>query len=131
MRRPHDDQKPTALPVDDLPLFTPPEKLGKTFDPVLDGARLATCQARVLALMLDGHWQTTHALRAVGGLSGDRRLRALRDPELGGLVVEAERDPNSAAHTGVWRYRISPDTTPGQLQRARAYLAALHPRGAE
>lgn len=84
---------------------SPPTKLGRTFSELLDGLRLANATARVLALMLDGEWHTTEELRAVGGSSGDRRARQLRDPEWGSFTVDAER-----MHGGVWRYRlVNPD----------------------
>lgn len=83
----------------------PPAKLGRTFSEYLDGRRLTSKMSQVLALMLDGEWHTTDELRAVGGSSGDRRARQLRDEEFGGFNVEAER-----VREGLWHYRlVNPD----------------------
>lgn len=95
---------------------------GWTFRPALDAARLENAQARVLRQMLNERWHTIEELRAVGGSSGDRRARQLRDPKLGGFDVEVKRAsevpreelPQAAQYlapketSGVWLYRIRP-----------------------
>ena len=108
------------LSSDTLDLFVdPPEKLGRTYSEYLDGRRLATAQARVLALLLDGRWHTVDELRAVGGSSGDRRARQLRDPKHGGFTIERER-----VDGGLWYYRlVNPD--PATVASVFAKLEAV------
>lgn len=114
-------EPPDAPPP--LSPFVPARKLGETFDPKLDGARLGSNQAKVLALMLDGAWHSTEELRKVGGLSGDRRARSLRDEACGGFAVEVRRDPGDLA-SGRWQYRLHPESTADQYHIAAEYLRA-------
>ena len=88
----------------------PPVFRGHTFVPALDAARLENAQARVLRLMLDEKWHTIEELRSVGGSSGDRRARQLRDEKIGGFQVEVERAGNLTidGSSGLWLYRIRP-----------------------
>lgn len=74
---------------------------GRSYNAALDKTRLLTKTERVLLLLLDRRWHTLDELRAVGGSSGDRRLRDLRHL---GFVVDAERDPSQAEASGAWRY---------------------------
>jgi hypothetical protein len=91
-------------PVDDLPLFSTPGRLGTTFDAARDRLRTMSFTARVLDLMLDLRWHTVEQLRAVGGQQGDRRVRLLRSL---GFTVDCERDPESPPTSGRWRYRLA------------------------
>ena len=87
---------------------------GATFEPV-DFDRLANNQQRVFALMLDGKWKTQDELREVGGSAWDSRVRALRRPVYGSLVIETER-----LDGGAWRYRL--DTTSVTAETRRRIL---------
>lgn len=93
----------TDAPVDELPLWSTPARLGTTFDAARDLLRTKCFTAKVLDLMLDGEWHTVDQVRAVGSQQGDRRLRLLRQL---GFTIESERDPNAAANSGLWRYRL-------------------------
>jgi hypothetical protein len=103
---------------------------GTSFRDDLDGARLRQQQAMVLWLMLDERWHTIFELRSIGGASGDRRARQLRDVEAGGFEVECKRarqihPSERPAHLeddekakGAWLYRIVPGSvTPEKIQR--------------
>jgi hypothetical protein len=48
-------------------------------DPMEDNPRLDAALGRVLDLMRDGRAHTIREIRDVGGSSGDRRVRELRD----------------------------------------------------
>jgi hypothetical protein len=59
-------------------------------DPLVDSPRLDAALQRVLDLMRDGRPHTIKEIRDVGGSSGDRRVRELR--ELGYTInVQAEK----------------------------------------
>lgn len=92
--------------VDDLPLFTGPKTANYSAD--LDALRLKDNLVRVLRLMIDGTWHSMSELRSVGGSSGDRRLRELRQL---GFKIEKERDPHAPRASGVYRYRLPPTFT--------------------
>lgn len=80
---------------------------GVTYDPELDGARLATLLNRVSALMGDGQWRTLAEIVAqVGGTepSVSARLRDLRKPKFGGYTVDRRR--RGAAERGIHEYRL-------------------------
>lgn len=96
-------------------MFSPPERLGETFDPEQDGERLATNTAKVYQLLRGGKACTVEELRRVGGSSGDRRARDLRDPRFGSLPVTVTR-----AHGGFWVYQLV--MTDAQRERADALL---------
>ena len=102
---------------DTLELFTPPARLGETFVELRDGTRLVKATQKVFLYMADGRWYTTEQLRQpfVGGLSGDRRARDLRDSRCGSLTVETRN-----VGRGLWEYRIV--ATPEQLLRAADLL---------
>ena len=103
--------------------------LGLSFDPHLDGVRVTNAQARVILLMLDGLWHSRAALTAVGGVEGVRRVRFLRDPEVGAFVVERRRDPMDPT-SGAYEYRIAPTSTMGQKAEARAWIKKHGQHGA-
>jgi len=103
-------------------LFSPPARMGATFDPDLDALRLGTATARVFALLMDGRWHTGAELREVGGDEGTRRARDLRDPRLGRLALDVERVPG-LERSGLWRYRLG-WATEEQLQQAKSVLVA-------
>lgn len=90
---------------------------GSTYAPDVDRLRLASAQARVLALMADGEWRTLAEI-AVGARTSEAgasaRLRDLRKARYGKQTVERER-----LKCGRWRYRLiwNPET--------RAALIAL------
>lgn len=82
---------------------------GETFDPELDGPRLARQLNRVKTLMLDGHWRTLRQIAyVVGGSEAgiSARLRDLRKPKFGGYLVERRRSRDAAADAGLWEYRV-------------------------
>lgn len=82
---------------------------GETYDPALDGARLATQYARVVQVMADGQWHTLRdiAIAVHGSEAGvSARLRDMRKPARGRFNVERRR----TAKAGVWEYRVSPAT---------------------
>ena len=56
---------------------------------------LEVAREAVLKLMLDGEWHSLDEIRAVGGSSGDRRLRELASVEFGEYVYEKTRVPGS------------------------------------
>lgn len=85
-----------------MDLFTPSEKLGRTFDPSQDTQRLLSATQRVCAVLLDGHPHTTEELRRLGGSSGDRRARQLRSL---GLPIHCVR-----VKGGTFTYQMGPLT---------------------
>lgn len=74
---------------------------GQTFDFGEDYGRLKNNTQRVFATLMDGEWHTASELREVGGERWSARVRQLREPQMGGLIVEAER-----LEGGVWKYRL-------------------------
>ncbi len=90
---------PIAIPFD-----------GETFDAAQDGERLSTQLARVRASMESGDWWTLKDLSIrTGGTEAavSARIRDLRKPKFGGLIVERRRVPGAS---GLWEYRIKPAT---------------------
>lgn len=83
--------------------FGPAQRLGETVLGV-DLPRLVTATVRVGALLADGAWHLLEELRQVGGSSGDRRARDLRDRRFGYLPIDVEPDPTRGR--GHWRYRL-------------------------
>ena len=53
-----------------------------------DPANMERQRLRVLALLMDGRWHTVAEMHAVGGTSGDRRMRELRRD---GHVIQKRR----------------------------------------
>lgn len=96
----------TPADPDTLPLFAnlgPVGRLGETaLD--LDLPRFAMGTTRVADLLADGEWHLIAELREVGGSSGDRRARELRDPRWGSLPIDVE--PHPELGRGQWRYRL-------------------------
>lgn len=76
---------------------------GCTYDPVVDGPRLRNNFQRVVALLLDGKWHEPDEIRSVGGSEGLKRVRELRDPTFGHVVVYATPVDQQR---GLWRYRL-------------------------
>ena len=77
---------------------------GATYDPEIDGERLATLLHRVRACMADGRWHTLDEIVArCGGstASVSARLRDLRKNRFGGHTVDRRR-----VEGGVFAYRI-------------------------
>ena len=79
---------------------------GLTYDPEKDFARLKTSLEKVRWLMLNplGKWWTLRELADQTGSSEagvSARVRDLRKPKNGGLIVENERMTG-----GLWRYRV-------------------------
>jgi len=79
----------------------------RTLNPDIDGPRLATLRARVLAVLQQGGWYTDYELQrvcggSVGGVGAKRR--DLRKAEFGGHEIESRRrgDPARA----LWEYHI-------------------------
>jgi hypothetical protein len=86
---------------------------GLTYDETLDGPRLTSQLERVKRLMRDGRWRSLAAIHhIVGGSEAgiSARLRDLRKPKFGGLIVERERVKKS----GLWMYRVKSE--PVQLE---------------
>lgn len=90
---------------------------GATFSPILDGKRLTTQFDRVRALMLDGGWRTLQEVAAIAGGSEagvSARIRDLRKPRFGALVVERRR--RGDGKSGVHEYRlVLPEPVQGVL----------------
>ena len=77
---------------------------GATFDEKRDGARLRSQLSRVGSATSDGGWHTLAELAAkCGGTEAaiSARLRDLRKPKFGGLVVE-----RAHIKRGLWKYRV-------------------------
>lgn len=86
-----------------------PDFDGATYERPLDQYRLAGQLGRVLGVMSDGQWRTLAELATATGdpeASVSARLRDLRKPRFGQLVVDARRrgDPTS----GHWEYAVRP-----------------------
>jgi hypothetical protein len=86
---------------------------GATYDPVLDGLRLAGEMRAVVATMMDGEWHTFEEIeRAIFQRGGKHyshpgisaRLRDCRKRRFGSHTVERRRrgDPTR----GLWEYRL-------------------------
>lgn len=88
-----------------------------------DLPRFATATVRVAALLADGHWHQLDELRYVGGSSGDRRARDLRDKRWGSLPVDVEPDPDLGR--GRWRYRVDRERCALEQLAVLARLCAL------
>jgi hypothetical protein len=104
-----------------LSLFSPPARLGHTFDPMFDVVRLTNNTARVLKLLLDEEPHTLDELREVGGAQADRRARDLRSERLGAFTVKVYRDPAAPPTSGRWLYQLMNPTE----DQVRAALIAL------
>lgn len=81
---------------------------GDTFEPDLDGDRLAKQLARVLEIMSDGAWRTLGELGAQAQApqaSVSARLRDLRKKKFGGHLVERRR--RGEAERGIFEYRLA------------------------
>ena len=78
---------------------------GETYDTERDFNRLKNNQQRVFFLMLDGEWHTPKEIEKVGGARGLTRVRAMREPQYGGLTVEKQR-----VGSGLWKYRLDLNT---------------------
>lgn len=74
---------------------------GRTFDPFTDTQRLNDQMRRVFEVMRDSSWRT---LREIADLTGDpeasvsARLRDLRKPRFGSLVVSRRRRNGKGLH---------------------------------
>ena len=89
-----------------------PSFAGNTYEPVLDGQRLAGQLERVKALMLDGSWRSLAEIRELlgnrdseAGISA--RLRDLRKAHFGRHAVDRRRRYESK---GLWEYRLVGDS---------------------
>ncbi|HIM30848.1 MAG TPA: hypothetical protein EYG57_15045 [Planctomycetes bacterium] len=96
------DRRQATLPVQAEFAFD-----GETYDPHEDYERLNTSLDRVRWLMAHptGRWWTLRALSDRTGSSEagvSARIRDLRKPRNGGLVVEHERQAG-----GLWHYRVT------------------------
>ncbi len=86
-----------------------PQFDGATYEPDRDNARLSSMLQRVKDVMLDGRWHTLAELARLcdGSEAGvSARLRDLRKPKFGGLLVEREY-----VVTGLHRYRVVAETS--------------------
>ena len=89
---------------------------GKTYDPAQDRPRLTMQLFRVRRLMQDGQWRTLGAIAKQVGASEasvSARLRDLRKPKFGALVVDRRR---VAGANGLWEYRVAPPPPPQPLR---------------
>lgn len=102
---------------DTIELFTPDTRMGETYVELRDGRRLTGTTQRVFVYMADGRWYSIEQLRRreVGGLSGDRRARDLRDSRCGSLHIEKRN-----VGPGLWEYRMV--ATPAELLHAADLL---------
>ena len=81
-----------------------PTPRGFTYEPMLDGRRLARQARIVYAYIADGHWRTLYQIAGNTGFpeaSISARLRDFRRIE--GHTVERRRVPD---HPGLWQYRL-------------------------
>ena len=85
-----------------LPIPTP---AGSTFDPEIDGPRLARQQRVVYDLMQDGAWRTLYEIACKTGAPEASASARLRDLRRAGLTVERRR---LAGMPSVWEYRVAP-----------------------
>lgn len=81
-----------------------PTPAGATFDPEIDGPRLAQQQRKVFDLMKDGQWRTLAKIAAETGAPEASVSARLRDLRRVGLTVERRRFD---AHAGLWLYRVA------------------------
>lgn len=85
-----------------------------TFEEKWDGKRLNTLRDRVRVLMQDGKWRTLEEIQAFTGgreTGVAAKLRDLRKPQCGGLIIERRR--RGSPNKGHWEYRlISPVPQP-------------------
>jgi hypothetical protein len=83
---------------------------GVTADPELDDARLTSLLDRVRQLMLDGKWRTLREIADALGHGSEAsisaRLRDLRKPKFGGLIVESRRRYTEGPTSGVWETQV-------------------------
>lgn len=111
----------TREAIRQLSLFSPPQRLGSTFDPLFDVVRLTNNTARVLKLLLDGEPHTLDELREVGGRQAERRARDLRSERLGAFTLRVYRDPAAPPESGLWLYQLQNPTE----DQVRCALIAL------
>jgi hypothetical protein len=81
---------------------------GPTFEPELDGKRLAGQLGRVAMLMRDGSWRTLAEIaEAVGGSEAgvSARLRDLRKARFSRMFA-VESVEGRRRSTGLWEYRV-------------------------
>ena len=81
-----------------------PTPRGITYEPMLDGRRLARQAAIVYAFIADGNWRTLYQISENTGFpeaSISARLRDFRRIE--GHRVQRRRVPD---HPGLWQYRM-------------------------
>jgi hypothetical protein len=103
----------------DLPLFGGDVVGAERFEAARARLRAGPATARVLALLLDQEAHTVAEIRAVGGDSGDRRLRELRDL---GFTVVAEPNPDATAGHYARLYRLFGATGPRVAEAERQLL---------
>ena len=92
------------FPYEPVP-WSPPFD-GETYDPAIDGDRLAGQLGRVAVALRTGEWFTIAALRAIAGgteAAVSARIRDLRKSKFGGHTVERRR---VAGEAGLWEYRL-------------------------
>jgi hypothetical protein len=88
----------------DLFLSQPVKIAGETFDPVRDGARLASQFHRVFTLMADGKPRSLAEISEATGASeaaASARLRDFRKAEHGAHTVERYH-----VGKGLWKYKL-------------------------
>jgi hypothetical protein len=81
---------------------------GKTYDPELDGPRLAKQLEQVKFYLSSGEWWTIGALQGlIGGSEAgiSARIRDCRKAKFGGYIVQRKR-----FQRGLWMYRILPQS---------------------
>ena len=82
---------------------------GGTYQPELDYERLSRQHVRVKTAMSDGRWRTLDEIAAITGdpqASISARLRDLRKPKFGCLLVERQR--RGDGRRGLFEYRVNP-----------------------
>lgn len=89
--------------------FDPPPRFrGATYDATLDGQRLTSQLAAVIALMRDGQFRTLSQIKEAIGRGSEAgisaRLREMRHPDAGGYVIERKRVGD--LKSGLWAYRM-------------------------
>lgn len=80
---------------------------GETYEAEFDYTRLNKQMLAVYNVIKDGQWHTLGGIADVSGApeaSVSARLRDLRKPRFGGLIIERKRLPSLP---GLWLYRLN------------------------
>lgn len=97
---------------------------GETFDREIDYQRLKNNTQRVFALLVDGGWHKPDQLMTVGGARWSARVRSLREPQFGHMMIESRR-----VKDGLWEYKLDLKTvTSNAFRRIMEWDATCTPK---